>query len=136
MFFSADDILLELSGAFRNEQCQNSKNVGLKKSIDYIYANFKNGTIDVSYLAKIACISESHFRKLFKQIYGISPNKYITNLRLEYAAQLLKGNYYRVNEVCYKSGFNDTKNFIKIFKNKYGTTPKKYQNVCVENLKD
>ena len=99
----------------------------IKAAIDYIHANFRNNTVEVSYLAKMSGFSETYFRKLFKQIHLVSPNQYIINLRLEYASHLLGSQLYTVSEAGYKSGFNDIKYFIKLFKKHYGVTPKRYQ---------
>lgn len=99
----------------------------IKAAIDYIHTNYRSNTIEVSYLANMSGISETYFRKLFKQIHSVSPNQYIINLRLEYASHLLRSQLYTVSEAGYKSGFNDIKYFIKLFKKHYGATPKKYQ---------
>ena len=99
----------------------------IKAAIDYIHANYRSNTIEVSYLANMSGISETYFRKLFKQIHSVSPNQYIINLRLEYSSHLLRSQFYTVSEAGYKSGFNDIKYFIKLFKKHYGVTPKKYQ---------
>ncbi len=99
----------------------------IKSAINYIHTNFRNSTVEVSYLAKMSGLSETYFRKLFKQIHSVSPNQYIINLRLEYASHLLRSQLYTVSEAGYKSGFNDIKYFIKLFKKHYGITPKKYQ---------
>lgn len=99
----------------------------IKVAIDYIHANYRSNTIEVSYLANMSGLSETYFRKLFKQIHSVSPNQYIINLRLEYASHLLRSQLYTVSEAGYKSGFNDIKYFIKLFKKHYGVTPKKYQ---------
>ena len=72
-------------------------------------------------------ISEVYFRKIFKKIYKVSPNKYINNLRLEYASQLLQSGLYRIYEISELSGFTDVKYFAKCFKEKYGISPLAYK---------
>jgi AraC-like DNA-binding protein len=67
-----------------------------------------------------------YLRKLFKKEMGTTPQLYLLNVRLEFAADLLHGSDLSVAEVAATSGFNSTAYFIKQFKNKYGTTPKKY----------
>ena len=99
----------------------------IKTAIDYIHTNYRSGDIDISHLAEMCCISEVYFRKLFKKIYDVSPKQYILNLKLEVASQLLHSQFYTVNEVSDKSGFNDVKYFSKLFKKRFNMTPKEFQ---------
>ena len=99
----------------------------IKTAIDYIHTNYRNIGIDVSHLANMCCMSEAYFRKLFKMIYDVSPKQYILNLKLEIASQLLQSQFYTINEVSDKSGFNDVKYFSRIFKKRFGFTPKEFQ---------
>jgi AraC-like DNA-binding protein len=57
---------------------------------------------------------------------GTTPQLYLLNVRLEYAADLLIGGDLSIADVASTSGFNSTAYFIKQFKKKYGQTPKKY----------
>ncbi|MBE6787752.1 MAG: helix-turn-helix transcriptional regulator [Ruminococcaceae bacterium] len=98
----------------------------IKNAIDYIHTNYRSGSIDISYLAKMCSVSETYFRKLFKMIYGVSPKQYILNLKLEIASQLLQSGFYTISEVSDKSGFNDEKYFSKLFKKRFGITPKEF----------
>ncbi len=98
----------------------------IKKAVDYIHHNFRSEQIEVSFLAEMCLVSETYFRKLFKEFYSVSPKQYIMNLRLETAIQLLQSQLYSVSEVCAKSGFTDSKYFAKLFKNRYGRSPKAF----------
>lgn len=99
----------------------------IKIVANYIHGNFRNEQIEISHLAKMCSFSETYLRKVFKQHYGVSPKRYIIDLRLETAAQLLQSQLYSVAEVCERSGFLDAKYFAKLFKSRYGCSPKKYQ---------
>ena len=72
-------------------------------------------------------IGRTRFYGKVKEIFGISPNKYIANRRLETAASLLIEGQYNVTEVAYKVGFTDPAYFYKCFKQKYGVMPSKYK---------
>lgn len=112
-------------------QMQNIK-ASLKEAVSYIHKNFRKDEILVSQLAKMSAMSESHFRKSFKKMYSVSPNRYIIGLKLDYASQLLKSQLYSVKEVSEKSGFSDVKYFGRIFKRHFGITPAKYKNTDIE----
>lgn len=94
--------------------------------VSYIHENFRTREISVSHLAKISYLSEAYFRKIFAKIYGTSPNKYIRNLRLEFALSLLESGEISVAEVAEKSGFSDSKYFSREFKKRYLKPPVVY----------
>ena len=106
----------------------------IANAVNYIHRHYKSEIIHISELAKKVALSEVYFRKIFKKIYSVSPNKYINNLKLEYAAQLLQSKLYTVSEASELSGFNDVKYFSKCFKAKYGITPKLYISTELEKL--
>jgi YesN/AraC family two-component response regulator len=84
-------------------------------------------SLNVDKLAELMHIGRTRFYGKVKEIFGISPNKYIANRRLETAASLLIEGQYNVTEVAYKVGFTDPAYFYKCFKQKYGVMPSKYK---------
>ena len=70
-------------------------------------------------------LSVAHFRRLFKDTYGESPIKYLSNLRTDYAAELLRSGYFSVENVSEMAGFNDPKYFSVVVKQRYGLPPSK-----------
>lgn len=61
-------------------------------------------------------ITPEYFRKIFVQIYGTSPVKYISNLKLNRAKELLSSGIYTITDAAYNSGFNDSSYFSREFK--------------------
>ena len=78
-------------------------------------------TIDI--LADLCGISNTYFRKIFEKEFGISPLKYINNLRLHHALELLKSGYYSVASVSLMAGFNDPNYFSSFIKKMTGYSP-------------
>lgn len=111
-----------------------SENIGSENSlyqkifpgVSYIHENFRTSDISVAHLAKISYLSETYFRKIFSRIYGITPNKYIRNLRLEWALALLDTGELSIAEVAMRSGFSDSKYFSREFKKRYLKSPCAY----------
>ena len=62
-------------------------------------------------------------KKIFEKEFGISPLKYINNLRLHYALELLKSGYYSVASVSLMAGFNDPNYFSSFIKKMTGYSP-------------
>ena len=102
------------------------KNSKIQNSVDYLLANYKKSDLSIREIADKSFMSEVYFRKIFKKEYGISPQKYIINLRIETAVGLISSGYYSVKEIAYLSGYNDYKYFSTEFKKTKGMSPSEY----------
>lgn len=87
--------------------------------------NISNSSFTVVMLHKIVGSSESVVFRKIKALSGKSPNQYIREIRINYAAQLLKKGVKAV-EASYQSGFTDPSYFSACFKKQFGVTPSKY----------
>lgn len=110
--------------------CQNlateSKGSKIQDSVDYIHSNYKRSDLTVGEVAERSFISEVYFRRLFKAEYGMSPQKYIVDLRIREAASLILTGYYSLKEIAYMSGYSDYKYFSVEFKRIIGVSPSEY----------
>jgi len=95
----------------------------LEKAQNYILSN---PNCSISELSKRYGISESGFRKLFKDKFGISPVQYRKTARLSRAAYLLESSTLSIREIAEELGFCDTAYFYKCFQAHTGMTPKDY----------
>ena len=95
----------------------------LTLSLGYIHSHLGQKLL-IKDIAKAAMLSEFHFLRTFKQCYGLSPNQYLTKVRMEKAANLL---HHRPNlsikEIADQCGYQDLHYFSKTFKKTYGRTP-------------
>ena len=91
--------------------------------IEYINVNFADQNLNVETCSKIMKISSTYLRKLFQKHLGITPLKYITTLRMDYATSLLMSGFYTIEEVSSMSGFTDSKYFSTTYKKHYGFSP-------------
>ena len=97
----------------------------MQSVIDYVDDNY-GSKISIDTLSKITKLSTSHFRKKFKEIYGMSPLDYVNYLRVEKAKDLLRSELYTQIEIATMCGFENVCYFNKVFKKYTGTTPGKY----------
>lgn len=74
-------------------------------------------------LAKIACLSATQFKKVFREATGQSVLKYITKLRMEKAKALLTHTDTPVQRVSEQVGYGDLSAFSRRFSSYYGTSP-------------
>ena len=97
------------------------------KVISFINANYRDGSIGIGTICADSGISETAFRQLFRKYYHKTPMAYITELRLEYARNLIAGDT-PVEQAATESGFNDPKYFARVVKKRYGCTPRAFKN--------
>jgi len=95
--------------------------VQAKLFIDEHYAS----AIDVSQVATEASFSKFHFLRLFKSIYGSTPHRYLTRVRLEAAKRLLATGT-SVSETCELVGFESMGSFSSLFTRHEGIQPSAY----------
>lgn len=101
-----------------------SSSFPIVNALNFIHDNFKD-KITVKDVADICHYTPNHFSYCFKKEMGISFQKYLYNLRLDYAYNLIKYDNKSCSEACFKSGFNSVEYFSASFKNKFGYLPKK-----------
>ena len=83
----------------------------------------------VKELAAIANMSERSFYRSFQQATGVSPNQYLTNLRLVQATELLRHSDASITEIAFECGFQDSSYMTKQFKKHMDVTPREYRNI-------
>lgn len=101
----------------------------LEAAIDYILSNYTDRSLSLQKIVAHTSLSEGHFRRLFKEIYHVSPIEYIINLRLEHAKNLLLNTTQGLADIAEFSGFSDNAYFFRQFKNKVGNTPSEFRNI-------
>ena len=86
-----------------------------------------NQKINFGQLAKISGYNYDYFRHIFKQRFGISPQDYLIEVRLENAKRLLKGTKLTCTEIAYNCGFSSSAQMSLLFKRKFGVSPLAYK---------
>lgn len=97
------------------------------KAVSLINTHYRDNSIHVNEICSNADISPTVFRQLFKEHYQKTPTEYITELRLEYARNLI-ANGITIESAAYESGFNDPKYFSRVVKKYYHCTPRALKN--------
>ena len=91
----------------------------------YINDNFTRN-LTVEELAELTGLSQSHFRKIFREIVGMSATQYAIYLRINKARDLLVSGSANVSEAAFQSGFKDVFYFSSMFKKVTGENPSNY----------
>ncbi len=92
---------------------------------DYMDAH-PDRRIGIDEVASVAFLSPHHFKRVFKELFGITPHKYHVSKRLEHSRRLLLDDSAKVEDVCRNTGFESSSSFIRLFREHYGCTPKAY----------
>ena len=78
-------------------------------------------------LARACHLSVSRFAHLFRSVTGTSPLRYLENLRVWKAQELLIGTTRAVKEISREVGFSDPLYFSKVFRRHLGSGPRAYR---------
>lgn len=82
--------------------------------------------LSVTTLARRAAMSPSHFAHRFRALARITPMRYLKELRLARARELLLADALRIAEVAARVGYESTSHFTSDFRARYGATPAAY----------
>ena len=94
--------------------------------------NFKNPDFSVNVAAQMLYMSHSQMSRVFKEVTGMTPVAYLVDMRLNFAAELLKERDISVKELCTASGFSDSCHFMKKFKLRFGMTVRDWRKQFIE----
>lgn len=102
-----------------NEQIQNV--------IELINKNIHNKQ-SVNEYAKLCSMSTCWFINSFRTYTGITPQQYITNIRISKAKELLSYSSFNITEIASIVGYENPFYFSRIFKKNTGLSPREYKN--------
>ena len=88
--------------------------------------NYAQG-ISLPRLAEELNVSENHMISVFKKEVGVTPNRYLTTVRMKQAALLLIHGSMTVGSISAAVGIMDSNYFVKLFRNEFGETPTAYR---------
>ena len=90
----------------------------------YVRQHLSNSQLSVIQLADEFAMSKSTLLRQLKRLTGLAPQKYLSEIRLDAARQLLAEQRFRsVARVAQEVGYNDVRGFSKIFIKRYGKRP-------------
>ena len=118
--------LLDLADYALEHPAFSSPRVTLAKN--YLDSNYYNTDLNLDEVADAVGLSKYHLCREFNHLYGISPGKYLANLRLQKScALLLQSCQHTIAEIASMVGFSNDNYFCKVFRKAFGTTPTQYR---------
>lgn len=98
----------------------------------YLHKNYASD-ITTDALAKMSHYNYSHFCHTFKEVFGLSVNKYLTDIRINKASSLLTTCDMNITEIASVIGFVDPNYFARIFKKEKGVSPSEFRKLNSDN---
>jgi AraC family transcriptional regulator len=90
-------------------------------------ARYRDPDLDLAAEALAAGLSRTRFIHVFRDVVGVTPHRYLIELRTSHAARLLASTSAPVTDVCFDSGFGSVPGFHAAFRAAYGMAPSAYR---------
>ena len=107
----------------RGREDLNRRLLRARDRMDRSYAE----ALDVGAVSAVAHLSEAHFSRTFRVVFGETPHRYLQRRRLERSMFLLRETDRNVASICRDVGFNSLGTFSRTFRAIVGETPAGYR---------
>src|SRR5690606_30040058 len=108
-----------------NDRSQDSRSGIIQKVQDYAAQHLAGASLQS--IADHVYLNASYLSKVYKLETGEGISEYLSRLRMEAAAHMLRNTSEKIYEISTRVGYNKTSYFIKVFKERYGVTPQEYR---------
>ena len=116
--------LLTLSAHTVHKRTSGDKRID--SALEILHASYGE---DMSFpeLARRVGLSAPHFSTLFSRVVGVPPVTYLEQIRLGYAAELLRYSHKNVATIARETGYADPFYFARRFRSKFEQSPSEYR---------
>lgn len=121
------DMLAEIERCQNAEYLPSDKAAVIIRSVEQLEKADGISSISVTELAEKCHMSETYYRRLFHNIYGVSPKQFVIDSKIRKAKALLELSSLPVSIVAEKAGFSNLVHFSRLFKEKTGFTSSEYR---------
>jgi AraC-like DNA-binding protein len=107
-------------------QCRATTAAARLKAVELTVAAMRerlDEPLSLQVLARTAHCSQYHFNRLFRQVTGLPPCRFLAAMRLEAAKRLLLTTRHSVTRVCFEVGYNSVGSFTRHFTGDVGLPP-------------
>lgn len=84
-------------------------------------------SISISDVIERSHYSQRHFIRLFTSAYGMTPQRYLLDVRIRHAGAMLRDSTLPVTEIALQCGFGDPNYFSRIFRKYTGNSPSEFR---------
>lgn len=94
----------------------------IRRALMYIYCNFRDNP-SLHNVAEVSGLCDNYFSETFHKATGEKFNRFLNNVKLQYAYDMLINTDNPITEICFSSGFNSMTHFQREFKAKHHFSP-------------
>ncbi len=132
LFYLIDQLLhKQVKVLNKTDTIEKSQNI--KLLCDYMEKHFPDN-ITLDDLLSLTNFGKSYLLRSFTNQVGVSPYRYLQNIRISNAKEFLKKGCVPA-EVAFSTGFSSQSHFTNYFKEFIGLTPKQYQKIFTDSSK-
>ena len=118
---------IKIDNLFTSINNGNSLSEPVQKVVEFINSNYSDPNFSLDEISKNTFLTSSYICVIFKDFMGTTVNKYINELRINKAKELLKNPEIKMKYIASKTGYSDANYFAKIFKKETGYSPSDYR---------
>lgn len=111
---------------YKEQKKANKNQDKIEKVKAYIENNIYSD-LSLNILSDMISVTPQYLCKLFKDYTGMNYQHFLTKLKMEEAARLIKNTHMTVNEIAQKLRYNNPSHFIRKFREIYGQTPRDFR---------
>ena len=98
----------------------------IHQCIQYINTNYSS-PLTLEEIARIVCLSPDYLSKIFKQETGTTFSRYLNDVRIARAKELIRQSRLRMTDISSMVGYDDQSYFTKVFTKTVGVSPSEYR---------
>jgi len=93
---------------------------------EWIEANYAS-PITLRQMAAVATLDAQHFLRMFRDCYGVTPHRFLTNIRLNAARLQIQNTQETISAIGLQTGFESLPTFSRLFRERFGSSPTVYR---------
>ncbi len=98
----------------------------LSQTKEWIEANYAS-RVTLHQMAQIATLNPQHFLRMFRDCYGVTPHRFLTETRLNAARLQIENTSETISTICLQTGFESLPTFSRGFRQHFGCSPTAYR---------
>ena len=118
-----------LDGAL-NSACREDTIAAHRRAVERVITTARERLgepISLRDMSRVAYLSAFHFNRVFHEITGLPPAKFISAMRLDEAKRLLLNTELSITDICFEVGYNSLSTFTRRFNQRVGLGPREFR---------
>ena len=124
--YKVQSLIYSFFSLLLTEKSEKEHSNPVDSALQIIRYNYNND-LSIKAISDSVFLDSAYFSRLFKNKLGVSPKKYILEVRMEKAKELLQNTQHTIKEISITTGFNDPMYFSRIFCKSEGMSPSEYR---------